>query len=82
MTSVKRVLVADDDEAIRCLLDYMLRRSGYDPVLAGDGAEALALAARYPEIGLALIDLRMPMMDGMSVLRSLSESRPEVPVIK
>lgn len=81
MTSVKRVLVADDDEAIRCLLDYMLRRSGYDPVLAGDGAEALALAARYPEIGLALIDLRMPMMDGMSVLRSLSESRPEVPVI-
>lgn len=75
------MLVADDDDAIRCLLDYMLRRSGYDPVLAADGAEALVLDERYPEIGLALIGLRIPLMDGMAVLRSLSESRPDVPVI-
>jgi cyclic di-GMP phosphodiesterase len=69
------VLVADDNEGIRDLLQHMLRRQGYRVLAAADGAEALALLERQP-IDLALLDVMMPRHSGFHVCR-IAKSRPE-----
>ncbi|MCX6022699.1 MAG: response regulator [Chloroflexi bacterium] len=78
----RRILVADDDADIRHLLSGHLRRAGYEVVEAADGAEALALAAQEPP-GLALLDVRMPELDGIGVLRALrmSPETRDMPVL-
>ena len=64
------VLVADDDELIRELVQFRLERSGYDVVVAADGEEALRLAAeRTPD--LAVLDVMMPRVNGYDVVRRL-----------
>lgn len=74
-----RILVADDDDGIRKLLDYNFRRVGFDPLLASDGAAAMRLVD--DDLACALIDLKMPEVDGMQVLAFLKEQHPELPVI-
>ncbi|GAC1347334.1 MAG: hypothetical protein NVSMB27_12520 [Ktedonobacteraceae bacterium] len=64
------ILVADDDADIRGLVAENLRRAGYQVVEASDGAEAVALAQR-DRPSLALLDIRMPAMDGIAALRAL-----------
>lgn len=66
----RRVLLADDDADVRALLAGHLRQAGYEVVEATDGAEAVALARQAP-LGLVLMDLRMPNMDGLAALRAL-----------
>jgi DNA-binding NtrC family response regulator len=74
------VLVVDDEESMRHFLQKTLRREGYEVAAARDGPEALALAQeRTPD--LALVDVRMPGMDGVAVMRSLRASLPRLPVI-
>jgi len=65
-----RALVADDDEVARRLLGIRLEKLGYDTTLAGDGAEALALAGEVrPDV--ALLDWMMPELDGLALTRRL-----------
>jgi CheY-like chemotaxis protein len=62
------VLVADDDGDILALVKTVLERSGHEVMTAHDGAEALALAGRRrPD--LAVLDVSMPEVDGLEVLR-------------
>jgi len=75
----RTVLVADDEETIRRLLEYNLRKSGFVPVLAANGAEAIARAS--DDLACALVDLRMPEADGMEVLAHLKKHHPDVPVL-
>ncbi len=77
--SAHRVLVADDDDAIRLLLKYNLTIHGFQPVLAQNGREAIEMAD--DEFGCALIDLKMPEIDGIGVLQHFRQKHPEVPVI-
>lgn len=79
MTDRPRVLVADDDPSIRQLIDYNLKQRGFDPVLAEDGAAAMALAS--DAYVCAVIDLKMPEVDGMAVLRHFRERYPDMPVL-
>jgi DNA-binding NtrC family response regulator len=74
------VLVADDDSVARGLLSEVLTRDGYEVRPAGDGAEALAVCETHV-IDLALVDLRMPGLDGLGVLSRLAALRPDVPVV-
>ena len=68
------VLVADDEEDIRALVAFRLRRAGYDVITAADGAEALTLATtRLPD--LIVLDMMMPKKSGFLVLEKL-RSRP------
>jgi DNA-binding NtrC family response regulator len=76
----KLVLVVDDEESMRHYLVKTLRREGYDVVAAHDGPEALALAQERPP-DLALVDVRMPGMDGVAVMRTLRASLPRLPVV-
>jgi DNA-binding response OmpR family regulator len=64
------VLVADDDEDILLLIRMVLERDGHEVIVTRDGAEAVAAALeRRPD--LALIDVAMPELDGLEVLRRL-----------
>jgi two-component system phosphate regulon response regulator PhoB len=64
------VLLAEDDPDIRHLVSARLRRSGFEVVETGDGDAALA-ATRRSRPDLVLLDLRMPRLDGLDVLRAL-----------
>jgi len=77
---MNRVLVVDDDPASRRLLDVRLRALDCQVVMAADGQEALGAISRVaPE--LVLLDLQMPRMNGMEVLRKLRNDSLLVPVI-
>ena len=66
----RRILVVDDDLAIRVLLDAVLKRMGFEVMVASDGKTALDLKERY-DYDLILLDLLMPVMSGYEVLAKL-----------
>jgi two-component system, NtrC family, response regulator HydG len=75
-----RILVVDDEASARSGLEKLLRQSGYDVATAGDGALALEVAAeRAPDV--VVTDLKMPNMDGMTLLAKLREQDSDLPVI-
>ena len=75
-----RVLIAEDETIIRLDLAAMLGRAGFDVVAeARDGLEAVELA-RSCTPDLALLDVRMPGMDGIDAARAMLEERP-IPVV-
>ena len=75
-----RVVVVDDDEALRNALRRALRLEGYDVELAGDGAEALAHLA-YAKADVMVLDVLMPVLDGMTLCRRLRESGEHIPIL-
>jgi DNA-binding NtrC family response regulator len=72
------VLVVDDDESFRTLVRDRLRRTGHAAEGAASGEEALG---RLDGVDVALVDLMMPGMDGLTLLRRLRERRPDLAVI-
>ena len=81
--SVRRlVLIADDDEDILALVRATIERSGHEVMAVADGAAALsAMAERRPD--LAVLDIAMPELDGLEVLRRLraDDEMRDLPVI-
>ncbi|MEV4319059.1 response regulator transcription factor [Actinocrispum sp. NPDC049592] len=75
-----RILVADDDRAIRESLSRALELAGYDVVLAADGVAALA-AAHQAEVGVIVLDVMMPGVDGLGVCRVLREQGDRTPIL-
>ena len=69
------ILVVEDDDDLRETLAYNLRVEGYETLLAADGVAALELARRQP-VALVILDVMLPRLDGLSVLRQL-RARPE-----
>jgi two-component system, OmpR family, response regulator len=67
---MSRILLVDDEPALRDTLAYNLRNSGYDVVTAADGAVALE-QARSSSPDLVILDLMLPEIDGLTVCRSL-----------
>ena len=81
MTAASPVLlIVDDDQVARELLAETLGREGYRVRVAGGGAEALGLAGAEP-FDMALVDLRMPDLDGLAVLKQLAMIQPDLPVV-
>jgi two-component system nitrogen regulation response regulator NtrX len=77
---VARVLVVDDEESIRDSLRMILEHDGYEVDEASGGGQALArIAQREPDA--VLLDIKMPDMDGLTVLRSVREKGYVTPVI-
>lgn len=76
----RRVLVVEDDRALRQVLSFNLSQEGYDVAVAVDGASALA-AARDRQLDLILLDLMLPAMSGLEVLRVIRREGIGTPVI-
>jgi len=75
-----RVLVVDDDRAVRDSLRRSLEFNGYDVVLAADGAEGLvAVGAQHPDV--VVIDVMMPRLDGIETTRALRAAGNDVPIL-
>ena len=77
---MQKLLVADDDNEIRELLEFDLLHSGYSVDIAKDGEEALnkALKENYD---LILLDVMMPKMNGFDVCKNIRKTKPEVPIL-
>lgn len=76
----KTILLAEDEEMLRKSLAQLLGEEGYDVVQACDGQEGYELALARP-FDLVLTDIRMPRMDGMTMLKHLQTIAPQTPVI-
>ena len=74
----QRILVIEDDQFLRELYDELLREEGYEVVLASDGEEGLTKisAGGYD---LVLLDIMLPKMDGLEILRQLRDKHPQKP---
>jgi DNA-binding response OmpR family regulator/putative methionine-R-sulfoxide reductase with GAF domain len=77
---VARVLVVDDERFFREVIGEVLDKAGIPHVAAETGAEALR-AASDPEIGVAVLDVQLPDMNGLEVFRRVREARPDLRVI-
>ena len=74
----QRILVVEDDQFLRELYDELLREEGYEVNLAVDGEEGLSkvMAGGYD---LILLDIMLPKMDGLEILRQLRDKHPAKP---
>ncbi len=75
-----RILVVDDEKGMREFLSVLLEDGGHTVVLASHGQEALATAQENP-VDLVISDVRMPLLDGVGLLKGLHELDPHLPVI-
>ena len=75
-----RILVIDDDPDLRTLLEQILKRAGYEVILAKDGREGMMLYRSSPT-ELVVTDLYMPNQDGMDTIRELRLCFPRVAII-
>jgi DNA-binding response OmpR family regulator len=76
------VLVADDEDDIRALVSFRLKRAGYEVITAADGEEAFLLATtRLPD--LVVLDMMMPKATGLEVTRNMREqaTTKDIPII-
>src|SRR5690606_8048251 len=75
-----RILLVEDDRALREALADTLMLGGYDYLEAADGEQALALLQRH-SVAMVVSDVNMPGMDGHALLRALRERYPQLPVL-
>src|SRR5437667_12847235 len=80
MADKSRILVVDDEDALRMVLSNELSSSGYDVASAGDGDEAITMV-QNKKFDFVLLDIKMPKVDGFEVLKFLKKHFPAVKVI-
>lgn len=76
----KRILIVDDEERICESLKRLLMKEGYTVLTATDGDSALQKVGKEP-VDMAIIDVKMPKMDGVTLLKALKAERPGLGVI-
>src|SRR3954451_17031782 len=76
----KQVLIVDDEPNLRKILSAQLSRDGYDVLTAEDGEQGLSVLREH-HIDLVVTDLKMPKVDGMTLLREALREDPELPIV-
>ncbi len=75
------ILIAEDDDSNYELIKTVIQNAGYSSLHALNGAEAIEFCHNYPEIALVLMDIKMPVMNGMEATTKIKSLRPGLPVI-
>lgn len=78
---MKKILVLEDEDNIRSFVIINLRRSGFEPLEAATGQQALDVLKANPDISLALLDVMLPDIDGFEVCRRIRASGSQIGVI-
>ena len=78
---MKKILIVEDEEAIRSFEAINLKRVGYTTVEAGSGEEALAIYDAEPDFDIALLDISMPGMDGFALCEELRRRSQKLGII-
>ena len=78
---MKKVLILEDELNIRSFVVINLKRAGYEVIEAGTGQEALDLLQKHPEVGVAILDIMLPDMDGFEVCRRIRATNKQMGVI-
>ncbi|MBQ6946551.1 MAG: response regulator transcription factor, partial [Clostridia bacterium] len=78
---MKKLLVLEDEEAIRAFVVLNLKRAGYDIIEAGTGEEALEKYDQNPDIDIAVLDVMLPGISGVEVCKSLRASNQKIGII-
>ena len=75
-----RVFLAEDDKGIRITLGDLLKEKGYDFEMSTDGVKALEILSRQ-DFDCAILDIKLPGMDGINILQKIKSIKPDLPVI-
>ena len=78
---MKKVLILEDEVSIRSFVVINLRRAGYDAIEAGTGMEALERLKENPDIGVAILDIMLPDIDGFEVCRNIRATNKVIGII-
>ena len=78
---MKKVLILEDEANIRSFVVINLKRAGFEPVEAACGQEALDQIARNPDIGVAILDIMLPDIDGFEVCRRIRATNKQMGII-
>ncbi len=76
-----RLLIAEDDEAVRAFVSRALMLDGHDVTTVEDGALALDLLFRDDLFDLLLSDIKMPVMDGIALALNVARDHPHIPIL-
>ena len=80
-TRAIRILVVDDEEPVRKFVERVLRDAGYDTSTAGDGPEAIEVAAKMGTLDVLVTDVMMPQMSGDELARRIRQTTSAVKVL-
>jgi DNA-binding response OmpR family regulator len=75
-----KILIIDDEASLRETLGRILQRTGYETLAAADGAQAIQLIGEHV-FNLAYLDLHLPGMDGIEILKKIRQLQPKLPVV-
>ena len=78
---MKKVLILEDEVSIRSFVVINLKRAGYEAIEAGTGMEALEQLKKNPDIGVAILDIMLPDIDGFEVCRSIRATNKQIGII-
>ena len=78
---MKKVLILEDEENIRSFVVINLQRAGYEAIEAGTGQEALDRLKEHPDVGVAILDIMLPDVDGFEVCRRIRATSKQIGII-
>lgn len=78
---MKKVLILEDEENIRSFVVINLRRAGYEVLEAATGTQALECLQKHPDIGVAILDIMLPDIDGFDVCRRIRANNKQIGII-
>ena len=78
---MKKVLIMEDEVNIRAFVVINLKRAGYEAIEAGTGTEALERLNEHPDIGVAILDIMVPEIDGFEVCRRIRATNKQIGII-
>ena len=77
---MKGILIVDDQQGIRMLLDEVFKKEGFTTYLAANGFDAIRIAQENA-LDCVLLDMKIPGMDGLEILACLKKDHPQLPVM-